>query len=72
LTTENPVKKIVPESHDPSNSMASFPLWTRHEGFGVISIYKDSDLKTWHILNDYVKMGARVYFKGGPNLVYDD
>lgn len=47
--------------------MAVFPLWTRKEGFGVISIFTGSD-KTLYIENDRVPLGATAYFDNRPDL----
>jgi hypothetical protein len=47
--------------------MAVFPLWTRKEGFGVISIFKGPE-KTLYIENDRIPLGATVYFANKPDL----
>jgi hypothetical protein len=71
FNTEDTEKKLAPQARDADKSIAAFPLWTREDGFGIISIFIGPD-KTPCILNDRVRMGARVYFKGGPDLVLDD
>lgn len=47
--------------------MAVFPLWTRKEGFGVISIFKGPE-KALFIENDMIPLGATVYFVNKPDL----
>ena len=71
FTTEGTEKKLAPQGQDPNRSIAAFPLWTREDGFGIISIYVGPDKKP-SILNDQVRMGARVYFRGGPDLIRED
>ncbi|KAM0544700.1 hypothetical protein ACHAPJ_011687 [Fusarium lateritium] len=65
-------KKTIPaqkEDQDPSYGI--FPLWTRKEGFGVISILKkkspDADWEV-DIENDQIPIGTVAYYSGGPNL----
>jgi hypothetical protein len=47
--------------------MAVFPLWTRKEGFGVISIFTGIE-QTLYIENDRVPLGATAYFENKPDL----
>jgi len=44
-----------------------FPLWTRKEGFGVITVFKGSD-KTLFIENDRIPLGSTASFEGKPDL----
>jgi hypothetical protein len=44
-----------------------FPLWTRKEGFGVITIFKGPD-KTLFIENDRIPLGSTAFFEGKPDL----
>ena len=46
-----------------------FPLWTRKEGFGVISILKGGP-SDWQVSieNDQIPIGTVAYYAGGPNL----
>jgi hypothetical protein len=44
-----------------------FPLWTRKEGFGVITVFKGSD-KTLFIENDRIPLGSTAFFAGKPDL----
>ncbi|KAF5861709.1 hypothetical protein ETB97_012660 [Aspergillus alliaceus] len=64
-------KKLAPQARDPVKSLAIFPLWTRADGFGIISIFKGTD-RNPVIQNGRVRISARVYFRGGPNLVSGD
>ncbi|KAE8394865.1 hypothetical protein BDV23DRAFT_179254 [Aspergillus alliaceus] len=68
---EGTEKKLALRARDPDKSLAVFPLWTRADGFGIISIFKGTD-RNPVIQNGRVWMGARVYFRGGPNLVSGD
>lgn len=47
--------------------MGIFPLWTRKEGFGVVSIYKGPQ-RELYIENDQIPIGATAYFSNTPNL----
>jgi hypothetical protein len=42
-------------------------LWTRKEGFGVITVFKGSD-KTLFIENDRIPLGSTASFEGKPDL----
>jgi hypothetical protein len=44
-----------------------FPLWTRKEGFGVITVFRGFD-KTLFIKNDRIPLGSRAFFEGKPDL----
>lgn len=48
-------------------SMTTFPLWTRKDGFGVISIFT-GPRKVLYIENDRIPTGATAYFMNEPNL----
>ncbi len=60
-------KTLAPRARDPERSVASFPLWTRYDGFGVISIYVGIEQRLY-ISEDRVPIGATVYFTNKPNL----
>ena len=60
-------KTLAPQVSGHEGSIAVFPLWTRKEGFGVISIFKGPD-KILYIENDRVSIGATAYFTNKPNL----
>jgi hypothetical protein len=60
-------KTLASRTQDREGSMAVFPLWTRKEGFGVISIYKGVE-QVLYIENDRIPLGATVYFTNRPNL----
>ncbi|KAK1455753.1 hypothetical protein CMEL01_04513 [Colletotrichum melonis] len=61
-------KTIAPEHKNKHASVAVFPLWTRKDGFGVISIFVGAD-KVLYIENDRIPAGATAYFKNTPNLI---
>jgi hypothetical protein len=61
------MKALAPRVQDPERSVASFPLWTRYDGFGVISIYVGAKRKLY-ISKDRVPIGATVYFMNKPDL----
>ncbi|KAJ5743847.1 hypothetical protein N7533_008717 [Penicillium manginii] len=46
---------------------AAFPLWTRRDGFGVITVFVGVG-QTLYIENDRIPMGATAYFRNEPNL----
>lgn len=71
FVTDGTEKTLMPQHQDPDRSIAAFPFWTREDGFGIISIFIGPDKKPC-ILNDQVRMGARVYFRGGPDLFLED
>ncbi|PYH90098.1 hypothetical protein BO71DRAFT_463592 [Aspergillus ellipticus CBS 707.79] len=48
-------------------STAVFPLWTRRDGFGVISVFIGPDQKLY-IENDRISIGATAYFRNEPDL----
>ncbi|KAE8354273.1 caspase domain-containing protein [Aspergillus coremiiformis] len=48
-------------------SVATFPLWSRSEGFGVITVFKGAE-KVLYIENDRVPAGATAYFANKPDL----
>ncbi|OQE34599.1 hypothetical protein PENCOP_c017G01337 [Penicillium coprophilum] len=60
-------KTLAAQDQGRDNSTAVFPLWTRKEGFGVISVFKDPE-KILYIENDRVPLGATVYFANKPDL----
>ncbi|KAJ4229242.1 hypothetical protein NW757_014078 [Fusarium falciforme] len=62
-------KTLAPynETGDNNGIMGIFPLWTRKEGFGVVSIYKGPQRKLY-IENDQIPIGATAYFSNTPNL----
>jgi hypothetical protein len=47
--------------------MAVFPLWSREDGFGVISIFR-GPARELYVENDQVPLGATVYFANKPDL----
>ncbi|PYI19447.1 hypothetical protein BO99DRAFT_384495 [Aspergillus violaceofuscus CBS 115571] len=73
MTFLSPVtkKKLAPSALDPARSRAVFPLWTRNEGFGVISILKGPS-ESLYIENDRIPIGATAYFKDLPDLELRD
>ncbi|KAK7911801.1 hypothetical protein PG985_014282 [Apiospora marii] len=62
-------KILVPKKLNQAGSFAIFPLWTRMDGFGVITIFtgRGNDRKLF-IENDLIRVGATVYFRGNANL----
>jgi hypothetical protein len=60
-------KTVPPEERDPKGAIAVFPMWTRKDGFGVITIFKGS-AQTPYIENDRIPLGATAYFVNRPNL----
>jgi hypothetical protein len=60
-------KTLQPASLDRDASVGMFPLWTRKEGFGVITIFKGS-AKTLFIENDRIPLGSTAFFEGKPDL----
>ncbi|EKJ71892.1 hypothetical protein FPSE_07895 [Fusarium pseudograminearum CS3096] len=58
-------KTLVPETESREGSVGVFPLWTRKNGFGVVTIFKGSDK---YIENDRIEAGATGYFIDTPNL----
>ncbi|KAJ5153995.1 uncharacterized protein N7500_009434 [Penicillium coprophilum] len=60
-------KTLAAQDQGRDNSTAVFPLWTRTEGFGVISVFKGPE-KILFIENDRVPLGATVYFANKPDL----
>ncbi|RAH84819.1 hypothetical protein BO86DRAFT_376995 [Aspergillus japonicus CBS 114.51] len=73
MTFLSPVtkKKLAPSALGPTRSKAVFPLWTRKEGFGVISILKGPS-ESLYIENDRIPIGATAYFKNLPDLELRD
>lgn len=61
-------KTLAAQGGDGGCSMATFPLWTRKEGFGVISIFTGPE-KELYIENDRIPIGAKAYFRNEPDLV---
>ena len=57
----------MPERCGSKSSTAVFPLWTRKEGFGVISIFTGPG-QTLYIENDRIPIGATAYFTNQPDL----
>ncbi|KAF9766074.1 hypothetical protein IL306_001551 [Fusarium sp. DS 682] len=63
-----PTKKILAARGGQNGaSEGVFPLWTRKEGFGVITIFKGTE-KTLVIENDRVPLGGTAYFRNIPDL----
>ncbi|KAK7994002.1 hypothetical protein PG989_007383 [Apiospora arundinis] len=60
-------KTLAPMQRDPDGSIAMFPLWTRKDGYGVVSIFTGFDERRF-IDNDMVPAGATAFFKGKANL----
>ena len=60
-------KTLAPRHQDRERSMAVFPLWTRKEGFGVISVFTGPE-QVLYIENDRVPLGATAYFENKPDL----
>lgn len=60
-------KVVVPRAEGKHRSIAFFPLWTRKEGFGVISIFKGPQ-KELCIENDQIPLGATAFFKDKTDL----
>jgi len=61
-------KKILEpleESRDPATG--TFPLWSRRESYGVVSVYLGSEERPY-IVSDRVTVGATAYFNGLPDL----
>ncbi|KAF7593596.1 hypothetical protein BBP40_011216 [Aspergillus hancockii] len=59
-------KTLAPHTKD-QDSVAVFPLWSRSEGFGVISIFKGPE-RVLYIENDRVPAGATAFFANKPDL----
>jgi hypothetical protein len=64
FTSPATTKTLAPKKQDPEGSIAVFPLWSRRDGFGVVTIYTDS----LFIENDMIPAGATAYFRNMPNL----
>ncbi|RAH48750.1 caspase family protein [Aspergillus brunneoviolaceus CBS 621.78] len=47
---------------------AVFPLWTRRDGFGVITVLVGATTPTLYIENDRIPIGATAYFRNEPDL----
>lgn len=60
-------KTLTPETKNRQASLAVFPLWTRSDGFGVVSIFKGLD-RLLYIENDRIPAGATAYFRNTPDL----
>jgi hypothetical protein len=60
-------KTLAARDQGDESNIAVFPLWTRKEGFGVISIFKGSE-RTLYIENDRIPLGATVYFANKPDI----
>ncbi|KJK67836.1 Caspase domain protein [Aspergillus parasiticus SU-1] len=60
-------KTLASQTDECGCCVATFPLWSRSEGFGVISIFKGPE-KVLYIENDRVPAGATAYFANKPNL----
>ncbi|KAB8072372.1 hypothetical protein BDV29DRAFT_158638 [Aspergillus leporis] len=58
-------KTLIPQTKDDESSVAVFPLWSRSEGFGVISIFKGPE-RVLYIENDRVPAGAMAFFANKP------
>jgi hypothetical protein len=61
------MKTLQPASLDRDASVGMFPLWTRKEGFGVITIFKGPD-RTLFIEHDRIPLGSTASFEGKPDL----
>ncbi|KAK8244645.1 caspase domain-containing protein [Phyllosticta capitalensis] len=68
-TFESPVckKLLAARAQGKADSIGTFPLWTRKEGFGVISIYK-GDQQELCVENDQISLGATAFFSNQPDL----
>ncbi|KAK8255726.1 caspase domain-containing protein [Phyllosticta capitalensis] len=68
-TFESPVckKPLAARAKGKADSIGTFPLWTRKEGFGVISIYKGDQQKLC-VENDQISLGATAFFSNQPDL----
>ncbi|KAI9373579.1 caspase domain-containing protein [Aspergillus egyptiacus] len=68
-TFSGPATRKTLAAHGTQNggSEGVFPLWTRKEGFGVITIFRGPE-RTLYTENDWVPMGATVYFRNTPDL----
>ncbi|KAI1118246.1 hypothetical protein F5Y14DRAFT_257191 [Nemania sp. NC0429] len=60
-------KTLAPHVRDREGSIGVFPLWTRSDGFGVVSVFTGPDKKLY-IENDRVPAAATAYFINKPNL----
>ncbi|KZL69873.1 hypothetical protein CI238_10755, partial [Colletotrichum incanum] len=60
-------KKVLRPPGDETPAAARFPLWTRSEKYGVITVFCGPD-KRLFIENDQVPIGSTVYFRKEPNL----
>ena len=69
--TDGTEKVLMPQHKDPNKSIAAFFFWTREDGFEIIGISTGSSRKPC-VLNDQVRMDARVYFRSGPYLFLED
>lgn len=60
-------KTLSPETKNRQASLAVFPLWTRSDGFGVVTVFKGLD-RLLYIENDRIPAGATAYFRNTPDL----
>ncbi|KAF3491640.1 uncharacterized protein GIQ15_01157 [Arthroderma uncinatum] len=60
-------KTLQPQSKDPQAAIGVFPLWSRNEGFGVITIFTGPE-RTLFSENDLIPAGATAYFVNRPDL----
>lgn len=60
-------KVLAPKSGDDEKSRAVFPLWTRRDGFGVISVFTGPN-KELYIENDRIPAGATACFLNTPDM----
>ena len=61
-------KKTLPgAAGDKESAKVCFPLWTRRDGFGVVSIFIGVE-KVLYIENDRIPLGATGYFLNKPDL----
>ncbi len=67
FVTPATTKILAPVTDQTGRSAATFPLWTRKEEFGIISVFTGRD-RTLFIENDRVPAGATVYFRNKPDL----
>lgn len=60
-------KTLGPYTNGQSPVTATFPLWNRREGCGVVCIYLGREERCF-IMNDQVPIGATAVFRGQPDM----
>ncbi|KAL4881852.1 caspase domain-containing protein [Aspergillus karnatakaensis] len=60
-------KTLAARGEGPGASQGVFPLWTRKEGFGLITIFRGPE-QILFSENDRVPLGATAYFRNLPDL----